>query len=50
LNVQPSDLHLLLPRYRAVVHCSEALRGLSAKIPALKKVADSLYVSSSRIQ
>jgi SAM-dependent methyltransferase/uncharacterized protein YbaR (Trm112 family) len=48
LNVQPSDLHLLIARYRAVVHASEALRRLSGKLPILTKVADSLYVSAHR--
>lgn len=45
LNVQPSDLHLLPPRYRALVHASEALRRVSTNVPLLAKVADSLYVS-----
>ncbi len=48
LNVQPSDLHLLLLRYRAVVHASETLRWLSNRIPILTKVADSLYITAHR--
>jgi SAM-dependent methyltransferase/uncharacterized protein YbaR (Trm112 family) len=48
LNVQPSDLRLLLPRYRAVVHASEILRWLSHRIPVLRQVADSLYVTAQR--
>jgi SAM-dependent methyltransferase len=48
LNVQPSDLHLLPARYRALVRVSEALRWMSGKAPILSKVADSLYVSSRR--
>jgi len=48
LNVQPADLRLLILRYRAVVHASEALRRVSSKIPILAKVADSLYVSAHR--
>lgn len=48
LNVQPSDLHLLPMRYRALVRASEALRRLSGSIPPLMKVADSLYVSARR--
>jgi SAM-dependent methyltransferase/uncharacterized protein YbaR (Trm112 family) len=48
LNVQPNDLHLLPARYRALVRTSEVLRRLSNKIPALVKVADSLYVSARR--
>jgi SAM-dependent methyltransferase/uncharacterized protein YbaR (Trm112 family) len=48
LNVQPSDVHLLPLHYRAVVHASEGLRWLSRKLPFLVKVADSLYINSSR--
>lgn len=48
LNVQPSDLHLLPARYRALVHTSEVLRRISKHVPVLAKVADSLYVSSRR--
>jgi SAM-dependent methyltransferase len=49
LNVQPSDLRLLLPRYRAVVHASESLRWMSGRIPVLTNAADSLYITSQRI-
>jgi len=49
LNVQPSDFRFLPMRYRAVVHVSEALRKLSGRIPALIRVADSLYISSRRV-
>jgi len=49
LNVQPTDLHMLLPRYRAVVHTSEALRRISHIIPGLASCADSFYVESQRI-
>jgi SAM-dependent methyltransferase len=48
LNPQPADLALLPRRYRAVVRTSEALRALSARIPALTYAADSLYVASRR--
>jgi 2-polyprenyl-3-methyl-5-hydroxy-6-metoxy-1,4-benzoquinol methylase len=48
LNIQPSDLHLLPARYRALVHASEGLRWISGKIPILTKVADSLYISADR--
>lgn len=48
LNVQPTDLHLLPARYRALVRSSEALRWVSGKVPILTKVADSLYVESRR--
>lgn len=48
LNVQPTDIHLLPTRYRALVRASEALRRISGKLPWLTKAADSLYVSASR--
>ncbi len=48
LNVQPTDIHLLPAHYRAIVHASEALRGLTTRLPVLAKVADSLYISSTR--
>ena len=48
LNVQPTDVHLFPARYRALVHTSEALRAISQKMSALVRIADSLYVSSSR--
>lgn len=48
LNVQPSDIHLLPPRYRAVVRVSEGLRRISSRIPWLTQLADSLYVSATR--
>jgi SAM-dependent methyltransferase len=44
LNAQPADLDLLPGRYRPVVRASEALRKLSATLPTLVNVADSLYV------
>lgn len=49
LNVQPTDLHMLLLRYRAVVHASEALRRISNVVPGLANLADSLYIESQRI-
>jgi len=48
LNPQTSDLRLLPPRARTVVRVSEALRGASEALPALKYLADSLYIASSR--
>ncbi len=48
LNVQPSDIHLLPARYRALVHASEGLRRMSSKLPLLTNLADSLYVSAHR--
>lgn len=47
LNPQAADLHLLPARARAVVRASEALRRLTRPLPALKYLADSLYVVSS---
>lgn len=48
LNVQPSDVHLLPTHYRALVRASEILRQISARVPSLLKVADSLYVRACR--
>src|SRR5207237_7041494 len=48
LNAQASDLELLPLRYRPVVRTSELLRRASARLPALRTVADSLYVESTR--
>jgi SAM-dependent methyltransferase len=48
LNVQPTDLHLLPPRYRALVRMSEQLRRASSVFPILLSVADSLYISATR--
>lgn len=48
LNAQPTDVHLLPARYRAIVHASEALRAVSDKIPLLGNMADSLYITSRR--
>lgn len=50
LNVQPTDLRLLLRRHRAIVHVSEALRKLSGSVPFLSKIADSLYIDSQRAE
>lgn len=49
LNAQPSDLHLLPAHYRALVRISEGLRKLSRYLPPLLTVADSLYVSSRKL-
>lgn len=48
LNVQPSDIHLLLARHRPLVYASEGLRWISNRISFLAKLADSLYVDSLR--
>lgn len=49
LNVQPSDIHLFPARYKVLVLTSEKLRSISAAVPALTRVADSLYVQAQRI-
>jgi SAM-dependent methyltransferase len=47
LNVQPADLDLMPDRYRLLIRTSEWLRRWSEDMPALRHVADSLYVRSS---
>jgi SAM-dependent methyltransferase len=47
LNVQPADLDLMPNRYRMLIRTSERLRRWSEDLPALRSVADSLYVRSS---
>jgi SAM-dependent methyltransferase/uncharacterized protein YbaR (Trm112 family) len=49
LNAQVSDVGFMPPRYRAIVYTSEWLRRLSTHVPALSYVADSLYVTASRL-
>ena len=44
LNAQPADLDLLPRRYRLVVRASDVLRKLSATVPPLRNLADSVYV------
>jgi SAM-dependent methyltransferase len=48
LNPQKRDLDLLPPRYRLLVRASEALRRASARLPVLTKLADGVYVRSTR--
>jgi SAM-dependent methyltransferase len=48
LNPQISDVRLLPRKYRPIVYASEGLRRLSAAVPPLAYVADSLYVTSVR--
>jgi 2-polyprenyl-3-methyl-5-hydroxy-6-metoxy-1,4-benzoquinol methylase len=48
LNAQPREAHLLPARFRAVVRISETLRTLCGRMPALKNVADSVYVESHK--
>jgi SAM-dependent methyltransferase/uncharacterized protein YbaR (Trm112 family) len=47
-NAQRTDTHLLPLHLRSVVHASEALRQASASFPVLTRLADSLYVRSTR--
>jgi len=49
LNAQVSDVAFLPPRYRAIVYTSEWLQRLSVHLPALNYIADSLYVTASRL-
>jgi len=46
LGIQKRDIDLLPLKYQAVVYASEFLRRLSERIPALVKVADSVYLES----
>jgi 2-polyprenyl-3-methyl-5-hydroxy-6-metoxy-1,4-benzoquinol methylase/uncharacterized protein YbaR (Trm112 family) len=46
LNLQASDVDLMPLPHRAAIRASEALRKASGYLPALRFVADSLYVSS----
>jgi SAM-dependent methyltransferase/uncharacterized protein YbaR (Trm112 family) len=48
LGIQPSDYELLPPFQRRVVRCSEFLRSVSSRAPALRYVADSLYLVGRR--
>jgi hypothetical protein len=46
LCIQKTDLDLMPPKYRAVIHASEFFRGLSNYVGPLVGVADSLFVRS----
>lgn len=46
LNVQKTDVDMLPAKYKAVVHSSEFLRGISKKMSLLVNVADSVYLES----
>lgn len=46
-NAQTSDLELLPPQYRLVVRSSEKLRALANRVPVIKHIADSVYLTSS---
>ena len=48
LNAQPREAHLLPARFGAVVTVSEMLRSMSNHLPALRDVADSVYVESHK--
>lgn len=46
LGIQASDVDLLPFRYKLVVYASNVLRRISKNVPALTRVADSLYLDS----
>jgi hypothetical protein len=48
INPQTSDLDLLPPRSRAVVHVSETLRRASEHVAPLVRVADSVVVQARK--
>jgi len=48
LNAQASDLDLLRPLPRAVVRASQALKSVSVRVPALSRLADSVFIDASR--
>lgn len=46
-NSQVTDLKFLPPKYQMVVRSSEKLRALTNRVPALRHIADSVYITSS---
>lgn len=48
LNAQVSDIDLLRPFPRAIIRASQALKSVSERIPALSRVADSVFIEASR--
>ena len=48
LGLEPSDMALVRPAGRLAIRASEMLRKLSKPLPAMKFVADSLYVQAAR--
>jgi len=48
LNAQPSDLDLLRPFPRTVIRASETLKRISARVPPLARLADSVFIEASR--
>jgi len=48
LNAQASDMDLLRPFPRAVVHASQALKHASRRFPPLAHLADSVFIEATR--
>ena len=48
LGIQASDVDLLPAKYRAIVHLSELLRKVSRSVKPLAKIADSVYLESTK--
>jgi len=48
LDPQLTDVRFFPAQYKAIVYASEILRRVGVAVPALKLVADSLYVQSER--
>jgi SAM-dependent methyltransferase len=46
LGIEPSDMEYMSAKGKAVVRASEMMRGLSRVVPALRNVADSVYLRS----
>jgi SAM-dependent methyltransferase len=46
LGIQPTDVAHMKPAHQLVCYASELLRHASARVPALTRVADSVYVTS----
>jgi len=49
LNAQPNEAHLLPRRFRYLVKTSECLRAVSIRVPSMLYMADSLYVTASKV-
>lgn len=50
LGLEPGDVALLPMQMRAVIGTSEFLRRLSDRFPLLRRVADSVYVESTKVR
>lgn len=48
LNVNPKDIHLMLPWHQRVVKTALALQRLSRKVPGLKYLADSVFIEAHK--